>query len=83
MTTKRINAELRWNRIATKLLVGRKIISVRYMLPDEYEEFGWTGSTLVIFLDDGSYFYASQDDEGNGPGALHTSDATAPILPVI
>jgi hypothetical protein len=56
-----------------KLFVGRTIRQIRQMLPSELKYEGWEDrhkNTRVIVLTDGSLIYASQDDEGNGPGAL-------------
>ncbi len=53
-------------------LVGRKIIEVRYMTDEELMNEGWNGerAPVVLVLDNGDLLYPSQDDEGNGPGAL-------------
>ena len=37
----------------------------------------------VMQLDDGNLVYPSQDDEGNGAGALFTNDKKNPTLPVL
>ena len=49
----------------------------------EQEALGWYNSSLVIFFTDGSYLFPSQDDEGNGAGALFTSFKELPTIPVI
>ena len=53
-------------------IVGRTIIHVRIMTAAERESWGWErGHWPVVFqLDDGTYLVPSQDDEGNGPGAI-------------
>jgi hypothetical protein len=56
-----------------KLYVGRTVRQIRQMTPSELEREGWEDrhkSTRVIVFTDGSLIYASQDDEGNGPGAM-------------
>jgi hypothetical protein len=56
-----------------KSFVGHTIAMVRPMTIRELEDEGWTlrsSKPLAIILDDGTKIYASQDDEGNGPGAL-------------
>ena len=57
-------------------LIGRKIFDVKPMSKAELEAEGWddTGSAVVLVLDDGSKLFASQDDEGNGPGAMFGVD---------
>lgn len=57
-----------WYKAAEKLLVGRTITSVGWEeFDDEYNP--TTG--LCFMTDKGDAFYISQDDEGNGPGAIH------------
>jgi hypothetical protein len=63
--------------MATELptLVGRTIVAVRKMTTAEAKKEGWDlswvhGAPPVIVLDDGQKVYPSQDEEGNGPGAL-------------
>lgn len=57
----------------TPHLVGQKIASIAYIDGASCEEMGWDASTIVITLENGVQFFPSQDDEGNGPGALFTS----------
>lgn len=52
------------------MVVGRKIVGIRWMTQDEMDREGWDNTTVLIELDDGTKLYPSQDDEGNGPGAL-------------
>ncbi len=78
-----VSTEQRWTSIASKMLVGRKIVQVRYMDDKESEALGWGERCLVIQLDDGNIIYPAQDDEGNGAGALFTNDKKNPTLPVI
>ena len=51
-------------------MIGRKIVEVRKMTKKEIEREGWDSGTVAIVLDDGTAIYPSQDDEGNGSGAL-------------
>jgi hypothetical protein len=73
----------RWEKSAIQLLVGRKIVSVRYMTHKEREAHGWTAKCVVIELDNGIKIYPSRDDEGNDAGALFTESDACPTLPVI
>ena len=73
----------RWEKIAEDQLCGRKIVKVRYLNDEEMDMLGWYRKSLVVFLDNGSYFFPSSDDEGNHPGALFTSDKNEPTIPVI
>jgi hypothetical protein len=78
-------SELRtqWTERAAKELVGRKIVSVRYMSQQEIEASMGGRSGIVLVLDDGTELLPAQDDEGNGPGALFTNIENLPIIPVI
>jgi hypothetical protein len=62
--------EERWNGLASDLLKGKKIVSVRYMNEEEKEMLGWHSRCVIITLDDGTAIYPSRDDEGNDAGAL-------------
>jgi hypothetical protein len=80
---KNLILEKKWNDIASAQLVGKKIVAVSYMTDKEAKSWGWTSRGVVISLDDGSYLLPSADDEGNGAGALFTSDKKHPVLPVL
>ena len=51
-------------------LVGKTVKEVRQMNKSEMEQEGWDYGTTVIVFADGTKIYASQDDEGNGPGTM-------------
>ena len=53
------------------------------MNDSEQEDLGWYNKAVVIQLDNGIALFPTQDDEGNGPGALYTTDGPLPIIPVI
>lgn len=73
----------RWNRIATELLIGQKVKRVCYLSDDEIEHMGWDARSVGIEFESGLVVWISQDDEGNGPGSLFTSDDKVPVLPVL
>ena len=77
------NHKSRWTKIAADLLVGRKIVEVRYMHEHEVNELGWFGAAVVLILDNGVALFPSSDDEGNDAGALFTTDDKVTTLPVI
>lgn len=86
MTNKRETPEqcrLRWASKAAGLLIGKTVMAVRYLSPEEMENFGWDSSAVVIEFTDGSWICPSRDDEGNGPGALFTSFEDLPTIPTI
>ena len=54
-------------------MVGCKIVAVEMLSKKDVSSECWDGSgelSAVLVLDDGSRIYASQDYEGNNPGAL-------------
>lgn len=76
----------RWEKRAAALLVGRKVKAVSYLEPKELLNLEWDRASLAIQFDNGLVVFASQDDqddEGNGPGALFTTDKNLPTIPVI
>lgn len=75
--------EQKWAKVASDMLVGRKIVIARYMTEGERESMGWSNRPIVLQLDDGNMIYASSDDEGNGAGAMFTNSEKQPVLPVI
>lgn len=75
--------QTRWEGIARKLLLGKKIVAVRYLSKEEAEDLGWTHRCVVLQLDDGNLIFPSSDDEGNNAGSLFTNDKDVPGLPVI
>jgi hypothetical protein len=76
-----------WNREAVKL-VGKKIVEARYLTQQDLENMGidwWHRSTVVLFLDDGTFVLASSDDEMNSSGVLkaYKQDGTEIVMPHI
>jgi hypothetical protein len=55
-------------------IIGKKIIGIRDMTKQEMEDNGWDeylrDRPSVLVLEDETILFASQDPEGNGPGAL-------------
>ena len=72
-----------WADKASKALVGRTVLYVRYMTEKECEHFGWEAASLIIEFTDGSWLIPSRDDEGNDAGALFTGHEHLPTIPVI
>lgn len=55
------------------LFIGATVTNVRYLTDEEKELEGWEDSghtPVAIEFDNGLLIYASQDDEGNGPGSM-------------
>ena len=73
----------KWGEDCSKALVGKTIKEVRYLTEEEADGLGWDRCSLVISLDDGTFMYPSQDDEGNGPGALFTNIDKLETIPAI
>lgn len=73
-----------WNAVLADQFVGRTITKARYVTPEEAEEnLDWEETGAAFWFDDGSHCIVSRDDEGNGAGALLTSNETNPIIPVV
>lgn len=68
----------RWSRRANDMFAGKKIKEFKYADTGSDD-----GLAPTIVLEDGSMLHAMADDEGNGPGALHTTDDDFPIIPTI
>jgi len=72
-----------WLDEAKKLLLNKRIVNVRYLTADEAEDMGWDEKSIAFQTHDGLWFFPSRDDEGNGGGALFTSDEKQGCLPVM
>lgn len=51
-------------------LVGKSIVSIRYMNDREMGMFGWDSRPIIILLNDGTFVIPQRDDEGNDGGAI-------------
>ena len=62
------------NKEARKILLGSKIVGVRYLSKEEATNFGWYNLGLVLWLEtkEGNtiVMIVQQDDEGNDSGVL-------------
>jgi hypothetical protein len=72
-----------WLDEAKKLLLNKRIVNVRYLTAEEAEDMGWDEKSIAFQTQDGLWFFPSRDDEGNGAGALFTSDDKQSCLPVM
>lgn len=57
------------------VLIGKTVQSVRALLPQELDDFGWEGirasdQAVLITFTDGTILVPMTDMEGNAPGAL-------------
>jgi len=72
--TTTIKSIVKANNNARELLIGSKIIDVRYMTPKEVDDMGWYKSGLIIWLKNKKgntvQLIVQQDDEGNDSGVL-------------
>ena len=73
----------RWQDKAEKILLGKHIVKVEWMTDKECEEMMWSSKPVCFQLDDGTWLYPSQDDEGNNGGALFTTSKVESCLPVM
>ncbi len=74
--------EEEWEKKINKFLIGKKISFARYLTQEEAQEIGWDRKGLIIWFSDGSHVMPTMDDEGNGPGAMFTSDEDLSVIPV-
>lgn len=72
-----------WEDVAKKLLLHKRIVNVRYLTKEESADMGWYERSVAFQTQDGLWFFPSRDDEGNGGGALFTSDNKESCLPVM
>jgi len=73
-----------WGKKATDEFKGKTVSQIRYLTDKEMKSLMWYCRAPVIIFTDGSYIMASTDDEGNGPGAFHTSaEKELCVIPVI
>jgi hypothetical protein len=84
-TEHRETLKQRWQRTAEKQLLGRRIVSIRWMTDAWQNDLGWQAAAPMIVLDDGTIIWPATDDEGNEAGAVHglTREGAEIILPVI
>jgi hypothetical protein len=70
---------------AREVLLGKKIVEVRYLTDKEMKLFDWRERSVVFVLDDGTQCFIASDDEGNGGGSLHcySSNDEFTILPIL
>lgn len=78
-----LQLEDHWARIASDVLLGKKITRVRYVSLKESEDMGWSSRPVAFMLETGVWVFASMDDEGNDGGALFTSHPVNAVLPVL
>jgi hypothetical protein len=74
----------RWNKQAKKVLLGKKIVQVKYVDSEEAEKYMWYLRPVSFTLDDGTRLVVMRDDEGNDGGALcYLNDDVDDVLPVL
>jgi hypothetical protein len=70
-----------WTSRAKEVLVGKTIVSVRYLNDKEMKDMGWYKRPLCFQLNDGTTCILSCDDEGNDGGVLfYGQDGILPTL---
>ena len=74
----------RWNKQAKKVLLGRKIVQVKYIDTEEAKSYMWYKRPVSFTLDNGTRLIIQQDDEGNDGGALWYGNKDGEdLLPVL
>jgi len=74
---------LTWEQKIAKQLVGRKIVEVRYMTPQESKESYWYYQPILLILDDGTALCPMDSDEGNQAGSLAHFGGEQETIPVM
>jgi hypothetical protein len=64
-------------------LVGKKIVTMRYMTDEEMKKFSWFKRPIVILLDDGTVIIPFMDDEGNDGGAMAVINKEFNLIPTL
>jgi hypothetical protein len=61
----------------TSVLIGKRLTGIKPMTAREMRELYWRGCSppLVLTFEGGYRLFASQDEEGNGPGTFFVNDA--------
>ena len=78
------NLTERWNKQAKKVLLGRKIVQVKYIDTEEAKSYMWYKRPVSFTLDNGTRLIIQQDDEGNDGGALWYGNKDGEdLLPVL
>ena len=78
------NLTKRWNKQAKKVLLGRKIVQVKYIDTEEAKSYMWYKRPVSFTLDNGTRLIIQQDDEGNDGGALWYGNKDGEdLLPVL
>ena len=74
----------RWNKQAKKVLLGKKIVQVKYIDTEEAKSIMWYNRPVSFMLDDGTRLMVQRDDEGNDGGALwYANKDGEDVLPVL
>ena len=74
----------RCNKQSKKVLLGKKIIQVKYVDTEEAEKYMWHKRPISFTLDDNTRLIVMQDDEGNDGGALcYLNSDVDDVLPVL
>ena len=73
-----------WNKVAKTVLLGKKIVEVKYIGNKEAKDYMWGSRGVTFTLDDGTRVIAMSDDEGNNAGVLaYLNEGVDDVLPVL
>ena len=75
------NLKKKWEDQIKKTFLNKKIVAVEYLSKKEANEMDWFNVPCSFKLDNGVWFYPSQDDEGNNGGSLFTTDKKLNVVP--
>ena len=73
-----------WTKMASDLLLGKRIVKVEYMQGANIKEMGWYSCPIMLQLEDGNWIIPQSDDEGNNGGVIAVaSKEDYVVLPVL
>ena len=75
--------EQRWTKSVSDLLLSKTIVEVAFMTDAEMRNHGWSSRAVMFRLSTGEWVYPSQDDEGNVPGSLFTTNQQLSTIPAL
>lgn len=73
-----------WERDVNAAMQDAVFERIRWLTQQEQDDMDWPCAAPVLVFSNGVEMVATADDEGNGPGALHTNiKGRLSILPVM
>ena len=68
---------------AENLLLGKKVLAVRFLSEAEAKMMGWESRPLCIYFSDGLTLIPATDEGGSDGGCLYTNNEDLPIIAAV